>query len=135
MMKVMAFGTFDILHKGHEYYLNEAKKYGYLVVVVARDETVKRVKGRLPDKDEETRCSDVEALGIADEVMLGDKVDPLNIVEEIRPDVICLGYDQQAFTSDLKDQLGKRGINPKIVRIGSFHPEKYKSSKLRKQKK
>lgn len=42
---VMAFGTFDVFHPGHEYYLTQAKKYGdILIVVVARDKTVEKVK-------------------------------------------------------------------------------------------
>ena len=41
MKKVMTFGSFDVLHKGHEHYLKEAKSYGdYLIVVVARDENI-----------------------------------------------------------------------------------------------
>ena len=59
----MAFGSFDILHKGHESYLKEAKGYGdYLVVVVARDENILRFKGRKPKHDENYRLSQVKKL-------------------------------------------------------------------------
>ena len=45
MKKVLVFGTYDIFHKGHEYFLKESKKKGdYLIVVVARDSTVKKIK-------------------------------------------------------------------------------------------
>jgi cytidyltransferase-like protein len=43
---VMVFGTFDGIHDGHRYFLNEAKKFGdKLVVAVAKDTTVKTLKG------------------------------------------------------------------------------------------
>ncbi|MEM2588044.1 MAG: adenylyltransferase/cytidyltransferase family protein, partial [Candidatus Bathyarchaeia archaeon] len=49
---VLAEGTFDLLHYGHVYYLTNAKKAGgegsKLVVVVARDKTVERLKGWKP---------------------------------------------------------------------------------------
>ena len=48
-VRVLAFGTFDILHPGHDHYLQEARKLGdELWVVVALDETVRQGKGRLP---------------------------------------------------------------------------------------
>lgn len=134
MKKVMCFGTFDILHKGHEYYLKEAKKLGdCLVVVVALDATVAAIKGSLPVHSQETRLKNLQKLGIADKVILGGSADKLQRTEEEKPDVICLGYDQQSFTENLKEELGKRGMkNIEIVRIPSYHPEKYKSSLLRK---
>jgi len=47
LVKVLAFGTFDILHPGHEFYLKEAKKHGDILdVVVARDSTVEKIKGK-----------------------------------------------------------------------------------------
>ena len=48
MKTVMAFGTFDLMHPGHEYFLRQAKKRGdYLIAVIARDSTVKKLKGKL----------------------------------------------------------------------------------------
>ena len=64
--KVMVFGTFDIFHPGHEHMLKEAKEYGdELIVVVARDANVKKVKGRLPMHDENQRVFQIEKLKIA----------------------------------------------------------------------
>jgi len=54
--------------------------------------------------------------------------DKYKIIEEIKPDVICLGYDQKAFVDDLKAELEKRGLKPEIVRIGAYQPEEHKSS-------
>jgi len=54
--KIMLFGTFDIFHEGHRDFLRQAREYGdYLIVVIARDETVKNVKGKLPRNNESVR--------------------------------------------------------------------------------
>ena len=72
MKKVMCFGTFDILHKGHEYYLREAKKLGdYLVVVVALDATVTVVKNNPPKNSQDVRVKNLQQLKLADKVILG----------------------------------------------------------------
>jgi len=131
-MKVLAFGTFDILHKGHEYYVQKAKEHGdHLTVVVARDDTVAMVKGSRPKNDQETRRARVESLEHVDVAIIGYKGDKYAVIEEVAPDIICLGYDQHAFTERLVETLATRGLHPTIVRIDGFQPEKFKSSKLR----
>lgn len=129
-MKVLAFGTFDRLHDGHIFYLRESSKFGDLYVVVARDETVKEVKDKFPRDDENTRLRNVGNLKFVVETVLGNPGDKYDIIEEINPDVICLGYDQTHFVDGLEDELRKRKINAKIVRIKSYKPDKYKSSLL-----
>jgi len=132
MKKIMCFGTFDVLHKGHEYYLKEAKKLGdYLVVVVALDETVKEIKGRLPHYDQETRLKHVQQLKIANKVRLGFTGDKLKVIENEEPNTICFGYDQKAFTDNAKENLQKRNLKVEVVRLKSFHPDKYKSSLIK----
>ncbi|PLW80573.1 FAD synthase [Candidatus Woesearchaeota archaeon] len=131
-MKVMCFGTFDMFHPGHEYFLNEAKKFGNeLVVVVARDKTVNEIKGFYPKEDEKKRLQNIIDSKIAEKVVLGDEIlNKYNVLGE-KPDIIALGYDQKYFLEHLQDELNKRNLKTKIVRLDSFHPEKYKSSKLR----
>ena len=95
----MCFGTVDLLHEGHKFYLNEAKKLGdYLVVVVARDETVEAVKKQPPLNNEKVRVHNLQQLRIADKVILGNTGDKLKVVEDEKPAVIALGYDQTFFT-------------------------------------
>ena len=133
MKKVMCAGTFDIIHPGHLYYLSEAKKYGdKLVVVVARDETSKKFKGKSPLHNERERLEAVRMLEIVDEAVLGHHGDIFKIIEEIKPDVICLGYDQNVQKQELEDELKKRGIKADVVRISSYMPHMYKSSKMKK---
>ena len=99
MTKVLTFGTFDILHPGHEHYLQQAKQFGdELIVVIARDETVKAVKGKLPRNDESKRQGAVSSLSFVTDAVLGNKGDKLDIVIEHSPQIICLGYDQTFFT-------------------------------------
>ena len=63
IIKVMASGTFDIIHPGHAFYLEEAKKLGgagaELFVVIATDKTVEKHK-RIPIMDQEQRAETAE---------------------------------------------------------------------------
>lgn len=135
MKRVIATGTFDIIHPGHIYFLNEAKKLGdWLGVVISRDSTVLSVKGELPEHDQNIRRRNVEALGIADIAILGYPNDKYQIIQELNPQVIALGYDQKAFTEDLKSKLAQRGIFVDVVRIPAFKPTVHKSSIIKKRR-
>ena len=133
MKLAMCAGTFDIIHPGHLYFLSEAKKFGdRLIVVVARDETSERMKGKKPLHNEKERLEAVRTLEIVDEALLGKRGSIFNIVEEINPNIICLGYDQKVLKQDLEDELKKRNIKADVFRIGSYMPHLYKSSKIGK---
>ena len=133
MKKVMCAGTFDIIHPGHLYYFSEAKKYGgRLVVVVSRDKTSETFKGNKPIHNEKERLEGIRMLEIVDEAVLGNEGNIFNIVEEIKPDVICLGYDQKIQKQELEDELKKRGIKATVIRIGPYMQHVYKSSKIGK---
>jgi len=120
MVKVMATGTFDILHMGHIYYLKEAKKLGdTLAVVVATDSTVRKLKHE-PINPEEIRLSIIKELKIVDEAYIGYEDDIYEIVKEIKPDIIALGFDQIHNENEIKIQLKKRKISVKIVRLNEF---------------
>ncbi len=133
MKLVMCAGTFDIIHPGHLYYFSESKKYGSrLIAVVARDETTEKFKGKKPTHNEKDRLEKVRMLEIVDEAVLGKSGDIFKIIEEIKPDVICLGYDQKVQKQELEDELKKRGIKADVVRIGPYMENVYKSSKIGK---
>ncbi len=135
MSTVLCFGTFDGLHPGHEDYFRQARAYGdKLVVIVARDETVHIVKGHLPDLSQYERVRAVEAHPLVSEAYIGLPGDKYKIVQEVKPDVIVLGYDQQAFTEDLEETLQSRGLTCKVVRAQPYQPDIYKTSKLRQSK-
>lgn len=132
MKKVLVFGTFDILHPGHLNFLKQAKEYGdYLVVVVGRDETVKKVKDRYPRHSEKERLQNIKKVNLVNEAKLGYLDDPYKIIRKFKPDVICLGYDQTFFVKDLKKKLKEFDMNTKVVRLKPYQPERYKSSLLK----
>ena len=126
----MATGTFDILHPGHLFYLNEARKLGgadaHLVVVIATDKTVKEHK-KVPVIGEKQRCEMVNAsstqpnaFGCVDEAFIGDEDDPFKIVKEQKPDIIAIGPDQKFNPENLEAQLKSIGIDVKAVKIDSY---------------
>lgn len=132
MKKVMAFGTFDHFHAGHESYLKQAKALGAtLVVVIARDQTVKSIKGKLPDFNEKQRREAVKKNGIADCAILGNHRDKYEVLRRHKPDIIALGYDQFTFTFRLEKFLIDEKINAKIVRLNPYRPTLYKTSLIR----
>jgi len=114
----MATGVFDIIHLGHLHYLEESKKLGdELVVVVATDSTVRRRKHE-PVTPEKMRRELVASLKPVDQAVLGKEGgDIFGIVEQLRPDVITIGYDQPFDEKDLERELAKRGLKVKVVRL------------------
>ncbi len=132
---VMAFGTFDLFHPWHEYYLQEARKNGdYLITVIARDTTIMTVKNRVPHDLESLRKKHVEESGLSDEVVFGSFDDPYAVISEKKPDILCFGYDQKSFNNEeLNLYLSKNNLSVKTVVLPAFEPEKWKSSKLRDQ--
>lgn len=124
--RVLVFGTYDKFHPGHEYFLTEAKKHGdHLTVVIARDKNVELIKGKLPRDTETVRQTNVAAFSAVDEAILGleDFSQRYEMINQVSPDIICLGYDQAP-----NFHIPNTAIQ--IVRIGSYYPEKYKSSLL-----
>lgn len=120
MVKVMATGTFDILHLGHIYFLKEAKKQGdRLAVVVATDKTVRKLKHE-PVNPQEIRLKLIKELKIVNEAYMGHEEDMYKIVQEIKPDVIALGYDQIHDEKTVEKELKKRNIKAKVVRLSEF---------------
>lgn len=118
--KVMATGTFDILHMGHIYYLKEAKKLGdKLVVIVARDSTVRKLKHE-PVNPEKIRLDLIKELKVVDEAYLGNKEDMYKTVEKIKPNIIAIGYDQIHDEEKIKSELKKRDLNSKVVRLPEY---------------
>lgn len=120
MVKVVATGTFDLLHVGHIYYLREAKKLGdELVVIVACDSTVRKLKHE-PVTPEKMRLEIIKELKIVDEAVLGHKDDMYKVVKDIEPDIIALGYDQIHNAEKIKRELKKRNITTQVVRLPKY---------------
>ncbi len=134
---VMVFGTFDLIHPGHENLFLQAKQLFdevILVVSVARDKNVLKIKGRLPDNSEKVRQNQLKNLDIIDKVILGALRDYIKPIVKIAPDVIALGYDQIAYTENLEKDLKLHGLKTRIIRLKSYKPSKYKTSLLKQKK-
>ena len=132
MKFVMVFGTFDLLHEGHLHLFKEAKKYGdSLIVVVARDTSVKKIKGFAPHQNELERLEKVRSSPLVNKAVLGYEDDFYKVIEEHKPAVLCFGYDQNK--QNIEAELKKRKIKAEIVTVDAFHPETYKSSIARKK--
>ncbi len=131
-MRVVATGVFDIIHAGHAHFLNAAKEHGdELVVIVANDDTVRKMKGE-PILSDEMRAEVVSHIKPVDKTVIGRTGDMLDIiVEEIKPDVIALGYDQRLFTcSELEGKLLDRGLKVKVVRLPEMEQDLAGSRKI-----
>ena len=116
----MAQGVFDIIHLGHIHYLQGAKDLGdELVVVVARDSTVRALKHE-PITNENMRRELVQNLKPVDKAVLGYEGDRFRTVEELKPDIIALGYDQEVDEEKLRHDLAARGLPTKVIRLPKF---------------
>lgn len=136
---VLASGVFDLLHLGHVRFLEEAKKLGgkdsELIVIIARDNTVKATKGRKPVMSENQRRALVESLKVVDEAVLGfEKFDLGDVIDRVKPDIIALGYDQAEMERATKAYVNKHKLDIVVVKIGKFEEDELdSSSKIRKK--
>jgi len=115
---ILTAGTYDIIHTGHLKTLEEAKRRGdILIVIVARDKTVEKIKGRRPIIPENQRKIIVQSLKPVDFAILGSEKDFLEPIEKINPDLIVLGRDQPVNKRKLEEELRRRGLGCKVVRL------------------
>jgi FAD synthetase len=136
---VLASGVFDLLHLGHVRFLEEAKRLGgecaKLVVVIARDSTVERSKGRKPIMSEDQRRALVESLKVVDQAVLGFEAFEIGeVIEKIKPDIIALGYDQEDMANQVENYVCTHKVDVRVVRIGKFAENTLDSSSKIKQK-
>jgi len=129
MRRVVAQGTFDILHPGHLHYLSEAKSHGdRLDVIVARSENVThKPKPVVPDRQ---RCEMVAALDPVDDARIGHTEDFFVPIHKIDPDVIVLGHDQHHDEETLAGLLAENGIDCEVVRASARDVESDGESEL-----
>ena len=130
---VLASGTFDLLHLGHVRFLEEAKKSGgknaELIVIVARDSTVKARKGKKTIMPEDQRRALVESLKVVDEAILGWEDFSIDkVIEKIKPDVIAVGHDQDEIEREVMKAIKEKRINIEVAKIGRFGKRELDSS-------
>ena len=134
MTRVMVFGTFDMIHPGHEDLFRQARALAldpHLIVSVARDASVSRIKGAPARHGESERVEALRAHELVDEVVLGDAEGYMPHIRAAAPDIIALGYDQGGeYVDNLTRDLAHAGLAVRVVRLQAFKPEAYKTSKL-----
>lgn len=125
MSRVMAQGTFDILHPGHLHYLKESAKLGNeLYVVIGRDSRVGERKNLFMNED--ARRQIVDALKIVDATVLGSEGQIFDTVERINPDIVTLGYDQKYNVDELESELEECGFPAtRVTRVEAYDPESH----------
>ena len=138
VVKIMVFGTFDGLHPGHLNFFKQARNLTgpkvTLIVSIARDKNVKRIKKSLPTMGEKKRMMLVKSSRVVDKVVLGGIKSHLPHIVRENPDIIALGYDQRDYIENLKKDLKKKGLKTKIVRLKPYKKHIYKNHLLKKRR-
>ena len=142
--KIMVFGTFDGLHKGHLNFFKQAKNFtknSFLIVSIGRDKNVFKIKGKYPDKKEGERLRLVKECKLVDRAILAGKNKYLFHILKEKPDIIALGYDQRAYVQELKRDLRKLSASDsgrptiKVIRLKPYKEKIYKNHLLKKKRK
>ena len=132
--RVLVFGTFDIVHPAHLKFLQKARFAANcpdceLVVVVARDSSIKRIKGHYPIFQEEDRLKLISGLRLVDFARLGNEgKEHFNVILEVAPDYIILGYDQLQNETPLQNFIQEKNIDVQIFRLPKFESGDLSSS-------
>jgi FAD synthetase len=122
MTRVIAQGTFEVLHPGHLHYLRDAAAKGdELHVIVARRENVTHKDPPvLPGRQ---RAEMVGALEMVEDAIPGHLEDIFVPIERIDPDVIVLGHDQHHDEDAIAAELERRGIDCEVCRASGYEPK------------
>ncbi len=134
--KILIFGVFDGIHEGHNHFINEAKTHGnHLVAIVARDSIVEKIKGKVPVENEVERIKNLLENKEVDLVLLGDaELGTYNVLREVAPDLIFLGYDQNELHKDLKNKMKSGYLKEVEIKVGApYKGDELHSSILNKK--
>ena len=132
-IKVLVFGTFDKIHDGHIFFLQEALKLGNsLAVCVSSDKNVGTLKNKVPSRNENERLKEVESLEIAQNVYVGDSAtNEWGVIKKVKPHIVAVGYDQKDLEIALNSIAPVFGFE--VVKVRSHLPETLHSSILNKK--
>lgn len=135
MNTVLVFGTFDVIHPGHRYFLQKAAAEGdHLTAVIARDDFVVRTKNRRPVYGEQERISHILESGLVDEAYLSDEnTGTFGIVEKVDPQIVCFGHDQQKLADSFNEWMKKNNRDIKIVQIEPYKRDRYSSTLINRK--
>jgi FAD synthetase len=135
--RIMVFGTFDGVHKGHQNFFKQARILAskpFLIVSIARDKNVFKIKNKFPNLNEQKRVLLVKKFKLVDKVVLAGAGKHIPHIIKEHPDIIALGYDQNNYVKNLKKDLKNKGLNVKIVRLKPYKKHIYKNHLLKKKR-
>jgi len=114
---VFTNGCFDLLHYGHIKYLEEAKRFGdILIVAVNSDRSVRRLKGEnRPINNQRSRTKVLASLGCVDYITIFDDLSPLKLIKDLRPDYLIKGGDWKREDIVGKDIVQSYGGRVKTI--------------------
>jgi len=114
---VFTNGCFDLIHPGHTELLRRARSFGhYLLVGLNSDRSVRALKGpNRPVQGELARAQVVAALASVDYVVLFDEDTPLQLIQELLPDVLVKGGDYTPDAVVGREIVEKAGGQVQVV--------------------
>lgn len=121
--RVLVFGTFDGYDEGHRLFIKNAFNNGNeLVVAVSRDKHVKFLKNKTSKFNEIERCQRISEDANVSRVLLSDKIlGSYEILDFVHPDVIILGFDQEALEKDIIRWMDKNARNIDIKKLDYYN--------------
>ena len=128
MKKIYTCFCTDVIHEGHLNILNEAKKYGQVIVGVLADEAMVRYN-RFPTISLEERINIVKATGLADHILIQRDIMYDIILEELKPDYVIHGDNwangpESAIRENVLRNLAKYG--GKLIEVPYTYNEEVK---------
>ena len=120
---VFTNGCFDVIHPGHVGLLHRAKELGhYLLVGLNTDRSIRALKGPTrPVQSEEARAIVVASLASVDGVVLFDEDTPLELIRDLKPDVLVKGGDYTPDQVVGRDVVERAGGTVAIVPLVPGH--------------
>jgi len=125
---VFTNGCFDLLHRGHIYYLSRARELGNLLVVgLNSDASVSELKGPgRPVNTQGARAEVLGALAFVDYIIVFNEPTPLNLITLLKPDILVKGGDYR-----VEDIVGFREVSSRGGRVETIPIlEGYSSSSI-----
>ena len=130
--KVVVFGIFDGVHEGHRNFFYQAAQHGDVIAIVGRDRISMQLKNEEPKHSEGERLSFVEKEENVTRAVLGDEeLSTYEVLKEISPDIVCLGYDQGELKKDLVKWVETHKEKIELVETKAYKPDIYHSSLLK----
>ncbi len=120
---VFTNGCFDILHAGHIHSLTQAASFGDILVIgLNSDASTRRLKGdSRPIQNENDRALLLASLVMVDAVVVFEEDTPLQLIQELQPDVLVKGGDYTIDTIVGSNEVIARGGSVEIISLLPGH--------------